>query len=136
MLKSQELVFKQEMEIFKQEMELFHPLQDLWSKNLFYEMSLIFIKEFIIDFQNRKWNYPNRKWNYFFHFQASDQINSFTTSFPYRLSKKKWGDVLYLLSWLPEWLEWKFYIFFNSPLLADYENDLNSIPRSFLRQDI
>ena len=43
-------------------------------------MSLIFTKEFIIDFQNRTWNYPNRKWNYlnrkwnyFTHFQTSDQ---------------------------------------------------------------
>ena len=35
-----------------------------------------------------------------------------------------------------EWQEWKFYIFFDSPLLADYENDLNSIPRSFLGQYI
>ena len=56
---------KQEMELFKQEMELFHPLPDLWSKNFFYKMSLIFTKELIIDFQNRKWNYPHRKWNYF-----------------------------------------------------------------------
>ena len=54
---------KQEMELFKQEMELFHQLPDLGSKNLFYKMSLILTKEFIIDFQNRKWNYPNRKWN-------------------------------------------------------------------------
>ena len=30
----------------------------------------------------------------------------------------------------------KVFIFFDSPLLADYENDLNSIPRSFLGQDI
>ena len=33
--------------LFKQEMELFHPLPDLWSENLFYKMSLIYIKEFI-----------------------------------------------------------------------------------------
>ena len=48
-------------------------------------MSLIFTKEFIIDFQNGKWNYPNRKWNYlnrkwnyFTHFQTSDQKTYFT----------------------------------------------------------
>ena len=45
---------KQELELFKQEMELFHQLPDLGSKNLFYKMSLILTKEFIIDFQNRK----------------------------------------------------------------------------------
>ena len=45
---------KQEMELFKQEMELFHQLPDLGSKKLFYKMSLILTKEFIIDFQNRK----------------------------------------------------------------------------------
>ena len=87
---------KQEMELLKQEMELFHPLPDLWSKNLFYQMSLIFSKEFIIDFQNRKWNYPkrkwnylNRKWNYFTHFQISDQKTYFTKciSFSPRSSK-------------------------------------------------
>ena len=64
-------------------MELFHPLQDLWSKNLFYKMSIIFTKEFIIDFQNRKWNYPNRKWNYLSHFEASDQKTSFTKCFSF-----------------------------------------------------
>ena len=37
------------MELFKQEMELFYQLPDLWSKNLFYKMSLILNKEFIID---------------------------------------------------------------------------------------
>ena len=36
-------------------------------------MSLIFNKDFIIDFQNRKWNYPNMKWNHFTYFQASNQ---------------------------------------------------------------
>ena len=36
---------KQEIELFKREMELFHPLPDLWSKNLFYKMSLILTKE-------------------------------------------------------------------------------------------
>ena len=45
---------KQEMELIKQEMELFHPLPDLWSKNFFYKMFLIYAKEFEIDFQNRK----------------------------------------------------------------------------------
>ena len=64
-------------------MEFFHPLPDLWSKNLFYKISRMFTKEFIIDFQNRKWNYPNRKWNYFSHFWASDQKTSFTTFSPY-----------------------------------------------------
>ena len=74
-----------EKELFKQEMKLFHPLPDLWSINLFYQMSLIFTKEFIIDLQNRKWNYPNRKWNYlnrkwnyFTHFQTLDQKTYFT----------------------------------------------------------
>ena len=78
------------MELFKQVMELFHPLPDLWTKNLFYEMSLILTKEFLIDFQNRKWNYPNRKWNYlnrkwnyFTHFQTSDQKTSFTKCFSF-----------------------------------------------------
>ena len=33
----------------------------------------LFIKEFKIDFQNRKWSYPNRKCNYFSHFQTSDK---------------------------------------------------------------
>ena len=71
------------MELFKQEMELFPPLPDFWSKNLFYKMSLIFTSEFIIDFQNRKWNQPNRKWNYFSHFRASDQKTSFTQCFTF-----------------------------------------------------
>ena len=39
---------KQETELFKQEMELFRPLPDLWSKSLFYQMSLIFTKELYI----------------------------------------------------------------------------------------
>ena len=69
---------KQEMELFKQEMELFLQLPGLWSKNLFYKISLICSKWFKIDFQNRKWNYPNRKWNYFSHFQASDSKTSYT----------------------------------------------------------
>ena len=52
-------------------MELFHQLPDLGSKNLFHKMVLILTKEFIMDFQNRKYNYLNRKWNYFSNFQAS-----------------------------------------------------------------
>ena len=43
---------------------------------------------------------------------------------------------MHLISRLPEWLELNFYIFFNSPLHADYENDLKTIPRTFLGQDI
>ena len=54
----------------------------------------------------------------------------------YRVSKKKWGYVLHLISRLPERLEWKFFIFFNSPLLANYKNDLNLLPRSVLGPDI
>ena len=50
--------------------------------------------------------------------------------------KKKWGDVLHLISRLPERLERKLCIFFHSPLLADYKNDLNLLPRSFLGPDI
>jgi len=41
----------------------------------------MFLKEFKIDFQNRKWYYPNRKWNYFSFFQASDQNIAFITCF-------------------------------------------------------
>ena len=74
---------KQEMELFKQEMELFLPLPGLWSNNFFYNIISISTNEFKINFQNRKWSYPNRKWNYFFHFQASDQKTSLTTSSPY-----------------------------------------------------
>ena len=36
-------------------------------------MSLSFLKEFKIDFENEKWNYSNGKWNHFFYFQTSDQ---------------------------------------------------------------
>ena len=39
------------MELSKQEMELFIPLPGPWSKNLFYEMFLIWSKEFKINFQ-------------------------------------------------------------------------------------
>ena len=80
---AQNWVSKQEMEWSKQEMELFLSLPGLWSNKFFYNIISISIKEFKINFQNRKWNYSNRKWNYFFHFQASDQITSFTTAFPY-----------------------------------------------------
>ena len=45
---------KQEMELFKQEMELFYLLPDLWLKNFFYKMYLIYTKGVEIDFQNRK----------------------------------------------------------------------------------
>ena len=64
-------------------MELLIPFSGLWAKNFFCKLYTIITKEFKIDFQNRKWNYSNRKWNYFFHFQISDQITSFTTSFPF-----------------------------------------------------
>ena len=60
------------MELSKQEIELFLPLLDLWSKNFFFKMFLIWSKEFKINFQNRKWNYSNMKWKYLPHFQASD----------------------------------------------------------------
>ena len=61
------------MELSKQEIELFLLLPDLWWKNLFYKMFLIFTNEFKINFLNRKWNYPNRKLNYFSYFQTSNQ---------------------------------------------------------------
>ena len=41
---------------------------------------------------------------------------------------KKWGDVLHLISLRPEWLEWNF--------LADYENDLKTIPRAYLPNNV
>ena len=75
---------KQEMELSKQEMELFHPLPDLWSKNLFYKMIIIFTHEFKINFLNRKWNSPKRKWNYFSYFQASNQKTSFAKCFSFK----------------------------------------------------
>ena len=105
------------MELFKQEMELFHRLPELWSKNLFYIMSLIFTKEFIIDSQNRKWNYPNRKWDYFSQFWASDQKTSFTTSSPYLPTNTKLilktGNVIIatLGSILDSQLDWKSFKF-------------------------
>ena len=82
--------------IFKTGNGIISPTSSPLIENLFYQMSLIFTKEFIIDFQNRKWNYPNRKqnylnrkWNYFTHFQTSDQKTYFTKclSFSPRSSK-------------------------------------------------
>ena len=46
-------------------------------------MSLIYINQFKIQFQNKNWNYINRKWNCFIHFQISDQKTSFSECFTF-----------------------------------------------------
>ena len=72
--------FLQEMELSKQEMELFYSLLGLWSKNVFYEMFHIFLKDFKLIFKTE--NEIIQTGNGIdFHFQASNQKKSFTRCF-------------------------------------------------------
>ena len=70
------------MELFKQEMELFIPFPGIWSKNFFYNIFYILIKEFKIEFQNRKWNY-------FSYIQAFSKTTSFTKCFSFKPRSSK-----------------------------------------------
>ena len=54
----------------------------------------------------------------------------------YRVSSKGVYAFLLTTSQLPVGLGLKFWTFFNSPVYADNETDLNSIPRGFLGRDI